>query len=458
MSLSAIAREMGVQVPGLYRYFSGYQALVRHLIADIYAELTADVATAMDAVAASPSGSAGEAEQGASLPGAQLIAAAREFRRWALDYPAEFSLVFGTPLPGMPKRPTLRADQDLDWTNQQALGFVAVMFRAFAQLCEWHRFPVPEPDEFGRGLGAQLAGYAELLGSRVSPGAMLAFLWCLEIIYGAVMMEVSGHLSFALDDPAALFECTLADMAATLGLSYAPAARPTSATLFSSQDLMADADRDWAATPAPGPRSRRGRVRATTTDEIVATARDLLAREGPQAVSLRAIAREMGLTAPALYHYFASHDELIRHVLAGIFAELTDEVRRAVQDAAADGDPVVTLAAACHQFRRWAIGQPAEFALVFSFPLPRPGTAGDPCSGHALRLAATYFGVFLRAGEQHAAPVPALTLVRCWALLYGAVAMETFGLLNFAFDDPAPMFELTIARLAGHLGLRYPVK
>jgi AcrR family transcriptional regulator len=465
VSLSAIAREMGIQVPGLYRYFSGYPALIRHLIADIYAELAADVATAMDAAAASPLGPGDEADQDeadqdAGRFGAQLIAAAREFRRWARSRPAEFRLVFGAPLPGMPKRPTLTAGQDLDRTNQQAVGFVAVMFKAFAQLCERHRFPVPEPDVFGSGLGAQLAGYAEVIGSSVPPGAMLAFLWCLEIIYGAVMVEASGHLDFALDEPAALFECTLADMAATLGLRYTPATGLAPAEVFSAWDLIAT-DRDWGAAyapvPLPAPRSRRERMRATTVDEIVATARELLAREGPAAVSLRAIAREMGLTAPALYNYFASHDELIRHVLAGIFAELTDEVQRAVQASAVAGDPAVTLAAACRQFRGWAIGHPAEFTLVFSFPLPRAGTADDPCSERALRFAATYFGVFMRATEGHAPPVPALTFVRCWVLLYGAVAMETFGLLNFAFEDPAPMFELTISRLAGHLGLRYPV-
>ncbi|HXB48826.1 MAG TPA: helix-turn-helix domain-containing protein, partial [Streptosporangiaceae bacterium] len=50
--------------------------------------------------------------------------------------------------------------------------------------------------------------------------------------------------------------------------------------------------------------SRRDRVRAATTQEIIQTARRLLVQQGPDAVSLRAIAREMGMTAPALYRYF----------------------------------------------------------------------------------------------------------------------------------------------------------
>ena len=69
---------------------------------------------------------------------------------------------------------------------------------------------------------------------------------------------------------------------------------------------------------APGavqPPSRRDRLRAATTEEIIQTARQLLVKDGPEAVSLRAIAREMGMTAPGLYRYFGSHEELIRHVV-----------------------------------------------------------------------------------------------------------------------------------------------
>src|SRR6266705_2277028 len=68
--------------------------------------------------------------------------------------------------------------------------------------------------------------------------------------------------------------------------------------------------------------SRRDRVRAATSQEIVQTARRLLVEQGIAAVSLRAIAREMGMTAPALYRYYDSHEELLRHVVADIFNEL----------------------------------------------------------------------------------------------------------------------------------------
>ena len=84
---------------------------------------------------------------------------------------------------------------------------------------------------------------------------------------------------------------------------------------------------------AEGALTRRERVRATTMEEITATARRLLVEQGSEAASLRAIAREMGMTAPGLYRYYDSREELIRHVCAGIFRELTADIRRAIEEA-----------------------------------------------------------------------------------------------------------------------------
>src|ERR1700720_1935995 len=96
--------------------------------------------------------------------------------------------------------------------------------------------------------------------------------------------------------------------------------------------------------------SRRDRVRAETTAEIKQTARKILVEQGPEAVTLRAIAREMGMTAPALYRYFDSHEDLLTHVVADIFTELADEVHDAIEAAAAGGgDMTQKLVAACRQ-------------------------------------------------------------------------------------------------------------
>ena len=180
---------------------------------------------------------------------------------------------------------------------------------------------------------------------------------------------------------------------------------------------MTEAPDDGRTTAAPRPLSRRDRLRAATKDEIIATARRLLVDEGPDAVSLRAIAREMGMTAPGLYRYFASYEELLRYMIAGIFTELAQDIHRAISSAAAEfgladeeeaapdeaaahKDPrhlTAEMAASCGEFRRWALSHPAEFTLVFGVPLPGIDDGRyDIASECALQFAGVYFTLFLK--------------------------------------------------------------
>jgi AcrR family transcriptional regulator len=246
--------------------------------------------------------------------------------------------------------------------------------------------------------------------------------------------------------------------------------------------------------------TRRDRLRAATKDEILQTARRLLVRDGPESVSLRAIAREMGMTAPGLYRYFGSHEELFRHVVAGIFTELAADIDQAIH-VASEAFPhpddeaeahknllhvAAEMVAACNEFRRWALNHPAEFGLVFGVPLPGIDDGRyDIAEECALQFAGVYFGLFIKLWEVHPFPVPApeeinpslreqigrygaaigsgmpvgamLIFLRCWMLLYGAVSMEVFGHLSFALEDPSPMFELTLADVAALVGLQYPL-
>ena len=89
---------------------------------------------------------------------------------------------------------------------------------------------------------------------------------------------------------------------------------------------------------AAHPPSRRDRLRGATVEEIIQTARRLLVSSGREAMTLRAIAREMGMTAPGLYRYFDSHEELNRHVCASIFTELGGDIDRAIEAAAAPAE------------------------------------------------------------------------------------------------------------------------
>jgi AcrR family transcriptional regulator len=209
VSLRAIAREMGMTAPALYRYFGSHEELIKHVIADIFIELTNDLRVAID-------------EAGAISPGdttAKVIAAAREFRRWSLNHQREFGLLFGTPLPGV------NIEQD-EITAECGGKFGNTFFVLVLELWHKHPFPVPADEEIDPGLLDQLERYREGLGDLAAGlprGLLLIFLRCWVRLYGIVSLEVFGHLGFALDDAEPLFELMLAETAPLLGLEYRPA-------------------------------------------------------------------------------------------------------------------------------------------------------------------------------------------------------------------------------------------
>lgn len=240
--------------------------------------------------------------------------------------------------------------------------------------------------------------------------------------------------------------------------------------------------------------SRRDRLRAATTREIIQTARRLLVQDGPNAVSLRAIAREMGMTAPALYRYYDSHEELLRHVVADIFTEIAEHVRTAIHAAAEAASPQLTqpevmavkLIAGCQEFRAWALGHVPEFSMLFGSPVPGHDLIhDDPAVECGRRFGQVFLDLFGDLYRRRPFEIPAdedirpvlreqleryrtLTdsdlplgalqaFLQCWVLLYGTVSLEVFGHLRFALDDPAPMFELMLASLAPMIGLEYPL-
>ena len=155
--------------------------------------------------------------------------------------------------------------------------------------------------------------------------------------------------------------------------------------------------------------SRRDRVRAATADEIKQTARRILVAEGPEACSLRAIARKMGMTAPALYRYFDSREDLIKHVVADIFTEIAGGIHAAIEAAGQDsgGDMVAKLVAACGEFRSWSLGHKEEFGLLFGTPLPvLEAVHDDVIDDCAAKFSGEFLALFLELWRKHPFPVP----------------------------------------------------
>jgi AcrR family transcriptional regulator len=227
--------------------------------------------------------------------------------------------------------------------------------------------------------------------------------------------------------------------------------------------------------------NRRERVRAATVQEIKDVARRKLVTEGPTAVSLRAIAREMGMTAPALYRYFPSFDHLVRALVADLFAEVCAAMEDARDLVPAD-DVDGRLIAVCRTFRAWSVGHRAEFGLLFNTPMPGAGCnlLPTPQAGGA-RFGAIFFELFADVWERRPFRAPDATeldptLVRqlvayrdavgstlpigvtyvilsCWMRLYGLVSLEVLNHLRFALDDAEPFFEEQLRVLAQQLGL-----
>jgi AcrR family transcriptional regulator len=229
--------------------------------------------------------------------------------------------------------------------------------------------------------------------------------------------------------------------------------------------------------------SRRDRLRAATMREITQTARQILVSEGPQAVTLRAIAREMGMTAPALYRYFDSHQELIRHVIGDLFTELTEDLHEALHGVEPD-DLSGKFLTASRRFRRWALDHKVEYALLFGTPLPGLDVDHDDIATECgRRFGWTFLALFQELWQKSPFPAPAddemdpslreqltryrdglgstlplgtlLVFVQCWIRLQGFVSLEAFGHLSFALDDAGQMLELTLAEIGPRLGLTY---
>jgi AcrR family transcriptional regulator len=218
--------------------------------------------------------------------------------------------------------------------------------------------------------------------------------------------------------------------------------------------------------------SRRDRLRASTLSEILDTARRLLVADGQHGVTLRAISREMGMTAPALYRYYDSLDTLVEQLSVLLFDECIAHVEAAV---AGQPDIPSKLAVACREFRRWSLDHRAEFALMFASPAdaarsePAIPDLQSPVFAAGMRFCAVYLTLFDELWLAHPFPAPAdgelpadlraqlaefkattgtpLTLgalqvyLSHWIRLYGSVALEVFGHLGFALTDATSMFE-----------------
>ena len=115
--------------------------------------------------------------------------------------------------------------------------------------------------------------------------------------------------------------------------------------------------------------SIRARVRAEMIAEIKAVARRHLATDGAN-LSLRAVARDMGMVSSALYRYFASRDDLLTALILDAYNALGDAVEAADAAVTDRARLRVRWLAAARAVRGWALANPAEYALLYGSPVP----------------------------------------------------------------------------------------
>lgn len=228
--------------------------------------------------------------------------------------------------------------------------------------------------------------------------------------------------------------------------------------------------------------NHRERVQQATREEIKATARRQMARDGAAALSLRAIAAEMGLTAPALYRYYKNRDELVTALIVDSFHALGAALD--IAGAACDpGDIPGQFVAMMGAYRDWALANRADFTLIYGTPLPdyhapreitvpavirstgallallvrawQSGLLTEPAAGSLPEALREHFVAF---GAEHLeAPVPPAILhigIAGWAHLQGLIMLEVFGHLAPTVGDPAAFYRLAVLDELARLGLR----
>jgi AcrR family transcriptional regulator len=113
------------------------------------------------------------------------------------------------------------------------------------------------------------------------------------------------------------------------------------------------------------PLTRRERLRRQTVDEIVQRALELVDVDGAHGLSLASVGKAVGMTPPALYHYFASREALLDALVTAGYTDLGAAVETAARDAA-DGPAPERLAAIAHAWRLWALDHPRRYSMLFT--------------------------------------------------------------------------------------------
>lgn len=231
-------------------------------------------------------------------------------------------------------------------------------------------------------------------------------------------------------------------------------------------------------------RETRQEARARITEELMTAARRQLAEVGAAGLSLREIAREIGMVSSAVYRYVESRDELLTRLIVESYDALGAAAEQASADAADRGD-LERWTATAHAIRRWSLEHPQEHLLLYGSPVPGYAAPEDTI-GPATRVTFALVGIVgdaARAGrlepsagppadvtpafareldalaaatEQEAMTTPeaVLAVLAAWSQLFGLIGFEITNQTRNVVQDHEALFDATVRRLAHHIGLR----
>ncbi|MGW7056439.1 TetR/AcrR family transcriptional regulator [Streptomyces sp. NPDC054887] len=224
-------------------------------------------------------------------------------------------------------------------------------------------------------------------------------------------------------------------------------------------------------------RGARERARAEVTAAIKEEARRQVAAAGAAELSLRAVARALGMVSSALYRYFPSRDDLLTALIVDAYDAVGEAAETALVRQPASAAHTARWTAVCHAVRRWALAHPHEYALIYGSPVPGY-TAPMTTVGPASRVGLALVSVVRDAHRDNGLAVPPLdaalgaearrlaadvapdlppsvvvALVAAWSQLFGLVSFEVFGQFNRIVEDRDAFFTHAAATLAHAVGL-----
>ena len=209
---------------------------------------------------------------------------------------------------------------------------------------------------------------------------------------------------------------------------------------------MGSPDRDLTARPPSAPRTARERARAEITKEILDAGRRQLASAGAAGLSLRAIARDLGMVSSAVYRYVASRDELLTRLIIDAYNSIgaAAEQREAAVNRA---DLPARWSAVCQTVRDWAIANPNEYALVYGSPVPGYVAPADTI-GPASRVSNLLVSLLVDAADRGLGPAAGRGLGPAAGLALAPAAGQG--------DDPAGRWREALAPVRAVIPAQVP--